>query len=139
MNVFLDTNIALDFLLKRKEFFEDAKRVIAVCLNRKYNLYLSSISFSNISYIARKGHDGMSVSDMLSVLREMVSVSPVDQTVVDRALDMNLDDFEDAMQFFSALSVHSDYIITRNVGDFPQASIPIVSPIDFIKELKKGK
>lgn len=138
MNIFLDTNVALDFLLKRKGFFEDAKKVIAICLNRGYNLYLSSISFANISYIARKGYEGRNVNELLSILREMALVSPAVQSTVDEALDLNLADFEDAMQFCSALSVHSDYIITRNMDDFPKSSIPIVSPSEFLTQISQG-
>ncbi len=137
MNIFLDTNVALDFLLKGEDFFDDAKKVIAVCLNRGYNLYLSSISFATISYIARKGYEGHNVNELLSILREMVSVSPAVQSTVDDALDLNLGDFEDAMQFCSAQSVHSDYISTRNVEDFPEFSIPVVSPAVFLAQISR--
>lgn len=53
-NVLIDTNIILDFLMKREGFFEDARNVLALGYNKCYTLYLSSLSFSNIAYIIRK-------------------------------------------------------------------------------------
>lgn len=53
-NVLIDTNVILDFLMKREGFFEDARNVLALGYNKCYTLHLSSLSFSNIAYIARK-------------------------------------------------------------------------------------
>lgn len=47
-NVLIDTNVILDFLMKREGFFEDARNVLALGYNKCYTLYLSSLSFSNI-------------------------------------------------------------------------------------------
>ena len=135
MNIFLDTNVVLDFLLKRESFFAPARNVIALCLNRKYPLYISSVSFANISYLARKGCDGMSVNELLASLRAMLSVSTCDQNTVDNSLALNPKDFEDAMQYFSAEYVACDYIITRNGKDFPQSGIPILTPQEFIDQI----
>lgn len=139
MKVFLDTNIALDFILEREDFVDDAKRIIAYCLNCQYPLYLSSISFANISFIARKGHDGKNIRDILSLLRKMVHVTTSDEQVVDEALNANNKDFEDAMQYYSASTVGADVIITRNVQDFPLGMIKIMKPKDFIELVTRNK
>lgn len=136
MNVFLDTNIALDYILERKEFVEDAKNVIAYCLNCKHTLYLSSVSFANISYIARKGFGGLDYRQLLMLLRRMVRVSVSNEEIVDRSLLTENKDFEDAMQYHSASTVNADVIITRNVQDFPVGSIKVLTPKDFLKLLK---
>lgn len=135
MNIFLDTNIAVDFLLKREPFYIDARNVIALCLNRGYTLFISSVSFANISYLARKGCEGMSVIELLVNLRSMLSVSTCDQRTVDKSLAIDSKDIEDAMQYFSADSAHCDYIITRNAKDFPQFGIPVVSPEAFLSNM----
>lgn len=133
MRVFLDTNIALDLLLEREEFVDDAKMVVAYCLNCQHSLYLSSISFANISFIARKGYGGKDVKEILRLLRKLVRVSPSDEQVVDDSLIADNKDFEDAMQYYSASAVNADVIITRNVQDFPLGSIKIVNPKDFLR------
>lgn len=52
--VFLDTNIVLDFFMERKGFEEDAEQILAMGYNLEFNLFISSLSFSNIAYIARQ-------------------------------------------------------------------------------------
>lgn len=135
MNVFLDTNVALDFLLKREGFFVAARNVIALCLNRGYQIYISSVSFANISYLARKGCDGMSVNELLASLRAMLLVTTCDQNTVDQSIAINPKDFEDAMQYFSAETKQCDYIISRNVKDFPVLNIPVLTPQEFIDKI----
>ena len=132
MNVFLDTNVALDFLLKREGFFIAAHNLIALCLNRGYKIYISSVSFANISYLARKGHEGMTVDELLVSLRAMLSVTTCDEDTVDRAIAIHPKDFEDAMQYFSATTVNSDFIITRDKKGFPLVDIRVLTPQEFI-------
>lgn len=55
--VFLDTNILLDFLLRR-EGVDNAKEILKQCYQGKIDLYVSSLSFSNIAYIVRKQFKG---------------------------------------------------------------------------------
>lgn len=136
MNVFLDTNIALDYILERKEFVENAKSVIAYCLNCKHTLYLSSVSFANISYIARKGFGGLDTRQLLILLRRMVRVTVSNEDVVDRSLLVETRDFEDAMQYYSASTVDADVIVTRNVQDFPSGSIRVMTPKEFLESVR---
>ena len=70
MNVFIDTNVALDFLMRREAFYEEARAVMALGYNGYCKLYLSSLSFSNIAYIARKKFEGNSLYECLSEVRE---------------------------------------------------------------------
>lgn len=132
MKVFLDTNIALDFIMEREGFVDDARKVIAYCLNSHHTLYLSSISYANISYLARKGHKGKDSLELLRMLRKMTRVSLSDENVVDKALATDNKDFEDAMQFHSASTVNADIIITRNVQDFPLGTIKVMNPKTFL-------
>ena len=83
--VFVDTNVVLDFLLSRESFFEDARLIMAMGYNGLCGLYMSSLSFSNIAYIARKRFTGDSLYDCFSEIRELLSVSPVTESEVDAA------------------------------------------------------
>lgn len=131
-NLFLDTNVALDFFLKRKEFVEDARNIFEWGHNHYGRLFMSSLSFSNIAYIARKTVTGEGLYDLLGALGKMVEASPVDKNVVRKAIALQAKDFEDALQYFSAKRVHADYLITRNVKDFPFSEIPVLTPHDFL-------
>lgn len=111
---------------------------MALGYNGYCRLYLSSLSFSNIAYIARKKFVADSLCRCLSDLRELVTVSVVDEMVVDSAISLHVKDFEDAMQYFSAQSVNADCIVTRNVNDFSFSDIQILSPQDFLHNMHVG-
>ena len=69
---------------------------------------MSSLSFSNIAYIARKRFTGDSLYDCFSEIRELLSVSPVTENEVDAAINLRANDFEDAVQYCSAKSVGAE-------------------------------
>lgn len=134
--VFVDTNVVLDFLLSREIFFEDARLIMAMGYNGLCGLYMSSLSFSNIAYIARKRFTGDSLYDCFSEIRELLSVSPVTENEVDAAINLRANDFEDAVQYCSAKSVGADCIVTRNVKDFTFSDIEVLTPSDFVSNYK---
>lgn len=43
------------------------------------------------------------------------------------------DDIEDSMQHQSSIAYKLDYIVTRNVDDFEKATVPAVTPEEFLK------
>lgn len=130
--VFLDTNIALDFVLRREGVAESALAVFEICHRNHYDMFLSSLSLSNMAYILRKAFYGDELYWRLSTIREMVCISDLTKDMVDDALSLRAKDFEDALQYFSALSASADCIITRNKKDFPFASLPVMTPTEFI-------
>ncbi len=56
---------------------------------------------------------------------------------IDRALNSSFRDFEDAVQYYSALEVKSQYFITRNKRDYPSNHMRILTPDDFLTLLKE--
>lgn len=137
--VFVDTNVILDFLMKRSDFFDDVRTIMAMGYNHYCELYMSSLSFSNIAYIARTKLKGEALYKCFSSLRELIKVSSVTQADVDLAIKLQAKDFEDALQYYSAKSVDADCIVTRNVKDFSFSEIEILTPGEFIEKMPKGK
>ena len=135
MKVFVDTNVVLDFLLKREDVFEDARMIMALGYNKRCDLYMSSLSFSNIAYIARKQLKGDALYECFSEIRELLSVSPVTQVELDQAILLRASDFEDALQYNSAKTVGADCILTRNTKDFQFSEIVILTPSEFVKKM----
>ena len=72
---------------------------------------------------------------MRTKLRDFRNVlAPVDLSVslLDKAISSSISDFEDAVQFYTAVYSEADYIITRNMKHFPQENIPVLTPTDFL-------
>ena len=69
---------------------------------------------------------------LLRNLRQLSLITEYDETVVDRSLSSNFKDFEDALQYYSALTKNVDVIITRNLKDFVDVTCPVLSPDEFL-------
>ena len=68
----------------------------------------------------------------LSVLQDIFGLVPLDARIIDHAIDSAMDDFEDAIQFFSTIRAGADILITRNGDDFPDADMAIQTPAEFL-------
>ena len=130
--LFLDTNIVLDFLQKREPYFEDAKSVFALSMGKQFRLYVSDITFSNIAFICRKSFDPQKLHDLFILLRKFVEVVGADNEVIDMAISLRAKDFEDAVQYCSAMKAKADCILTRNPKDFPFGLLPVYSASEFL-------
>ena len=127
--IFLDTNIVIDLLEQREGFYQDAIKIFQMGLHHELSLWVSPITFSTASYLLRKHENA---NKLLNNLRLLVSISTLDQTVVDDAISSEFDDKEDAMQYFSALKANASCIITRNKKDFTMSEIPVYTPTEFL-------
>jgi hypothetical protein len=56
---------------------------------------------------------------------------------MDLALNSEFRDFEDAIQYYTAIENDQDLIITRNQQDFKESKIPVMTAGEFIKSIKK--
>lgn len=133
--IFADTNIVIDLLEKREPFYKDAVRLFTLAYQKKLEIYVSGCTFTTASYLLRK-HSPEDIKSLLSNFRQIAKVSPIDENVIDLAIASNFDDYEDAVQHFSALSVAAEAIVTRNEKDFIGHSLlPVMSPSKFLNEL----
>jgi predicted nucleic acid-binding protein len=132
MTVLLDTNILLDYLQKRPEF-SNAERILDICADKKIFGYMPAHSIPDMYYIMRKTYSDEERRSILPNLINVVPVISVDQKRIVSALsNKNFFDFEDCLQTECASSFSADYIVTRNINDFSQSSVPPVSPQDFL-------
>ncbi|HID28753.1 MAG TPA: PIN domain-containing protein [Desulfobacterales bacterium] len=132
MKLFLDTNLLLDVLAEREPFYAAAARLWSMAETGQCTALVSAISFNNVFYIVRKARDAQTARRALILLRDVfIGVAP-DQAILNQAIDSEIPDFEDAIQFYSAVHAGADYLITRNADDFPVGSLPILDPQEFL-------
>ena len=132
-NVFIDTDVIVDFLTDRKPFSLDSAKIFSLIDQKKIKGCVSSLSFSNLYYILRKFGTHKKVISSLQELSEIVDILKVDSDIVKSALTSNFKDFEDSIQYFAAQEHKKvDYIITRNIKDYKDSSLPIMTPETFL-------
>ena len=133
MRVFIDTNVFLDLLWKREGFLEDSLRVFDLAVDGVFELLISDLSIANIKYITRKDYPVEKFYDVMSVFRPVFTIVPVGENAVDKALALKANDFEDALQYFSAVQSQADFLLTRNIKDYAFATMQVLTPTDFLK------
>lgn len=133
MRVFIDTNVFLDLLCRREAFYADSVRVFDLAIDDKITLLISDLSIANIRYITRKHFSGEQFYQAMAAFRPMLNIVPVGEKAVDQALALKADDFEDMLQYFSAVQANADVLLTRDINDFGFASIQVMSPQAFLQ------
>ena len=129
--LFLDTNIVVDLLEGREPFCYDAAQLFTMAHDKKVELLVSPMTFSTASFLLRK-HGPEGVRNLLSNLRQLVSVTISDERTVDDSIASQFKDFEDAMQYYSALNAKAEIIITRNGKDFTASNLPVMTATEYI-------
>ena len=132
MNVFIDTNVLLDVLAKRKPFYEDSATVWTLAEQGKVRGFVSALSFSNVYYIVRRLKDRRTADRAMHILRDTFVPVACDQQVLSQAIDAGMKDSEDAIQYVSALRVEAACLISRNPGHFPRSVLSVVTPAEFL-------
>ena len=136
-HVFIDTNVAIDLLMDREGFADDAEAIFTAAEVGECVVYMCSLSLTNILYIVSKQMGRQVALNDLRVLNRLVNVTPVTSAEINQALYSDFSDFEDAVQYFSALSVpRMDGIITRNPKDFRLSILPVITPKEFLAGLQ---
>ena len=132
-NVFIDTDVIVDFLTDRKPFSLESAKIFSLIDQKKIKGCVSSLSFSNLYYVLRKFGTHKKVISSLQDLSELVDILKVDSDIVKSALSSDFKDFEDSIQYFAAQQhKKADCIITRNIKDYKDSSLPVMTPETFL-------
>ncbi|MGM0477939.1 MAG: type II toxin-antitoxin system VapC family toxin [Bacteroidota bacterium] len=129
----VDTNIMLDLLAKREAFYESAAQLFSLADQKEVELYMCSLSFANAHYILSRQLDEDKVREILRKLKVLVNVVALDSKTLDKSLNAEFKDFEDALQYYSALAAHVDIIVTRNLKDFKKSNIPVMTARQYME------
>lgn len=136
--LFIDSDVVIDFFTDREPHANPASELFE--LNEKGNvvLYLSAVSINNIYYIVRKFLGHRKTLEVVETLTEMTEIIGTTKKEVIQALKNDFKDFEDAIQYSSALTIKGlDAIITRNVKDYRNSKIAVMTPLNFLKMKEK--
>jgi len=135
IRLFLDINVVLDVLADREPWVQDSAAVLSLLDQAEVEGVIAAHSVTTLYYLASKdlGHKP-AVAALIDLL-EHLSVTPLDEDIVLRALSLGWDDVEDAVQAVSAQRASADYIVTRNPSDFEAASVPVVTPNQLLATL----
>jgi predicted nucleic acid-binding protein len=131
--VFIDTDIMLDYLLRREPFFEDALGIMNAGAFGKVKLFISVITIANLIYFLRKKFSTKETQEKLALLRSFIDIASSNNATVDVMINSNFSDLEDGLQYASAVSINADVILTRNKKDYKQSNINLMTAKEFLE------
>lgn len=133
--LFLDTNVILDLLAERFPFYDAIAKLATLADEKKITLVVSPLSFTTVDYVLRKFEASSTVLNKLRKFKIICKVCEVDEQAIEKGLNSNFKDFEDAVQYFTALQSNCKVIITRNGKDFKNATIPIMTAEEYLSSI----
>ena len=132
MVLLIDANIILDVLMNRQPFVKDSSLIWKLCETEKAKGYVSTLAFANMMYIMRKEMSAEMIEEVFGKLKlifEFVDFSPA---ILEKAVEMKWNDFEDAVQSATAEQIRADYIVTRNIRDFTKSKVMAFTPFELL-------
>ncbi len=134
-SILIDLNVLLDVLQKREPFYETSAGVLAAVETGKVRGFMAAHSMTTLFYIIQKHRSAAEARVALTNLMQFIHIAPVDQSTIEQALNLDFRDFEDAVQMISAAQCKVNYLITRNIKDYPIPLLPVMQPVDFLATL----
>lgn len=129
----IDTNIVIDLLAKRMDFYWEAAELFSKADKKKLTLAISSLSIANTNYVLSKLKSAKDAREILRKFKVLVEIVSLDDKIVELALsDEKFPDFEDGLQYYSALENKVDIILTRNKKDFKNSKIPVFTAKEYL-------
>ncbi len=130
--IFIDSDIILDVFAKRGRFYHPSAKLLSHAEMKRVSGVTTPLVFANVYYVLRRMKSKAFALQSLRKLRIIINVLSLDQKHIDQALNSAFTDFEDALQYYAAMSKKLDYIVTRNKKDYKHSSITVCTPEEYL-------
>ncbi len=130
--VFVDTDIIYDLLARREPHYQAAARLFTLSDGVKIQVFISALTIANIHYLISKQLSAGEAKQIIRKFKLLVHILPVNEKIIDLALNSDFNDFEDAVQYYCAIENDIELLLTRNLKDYKKARISVKTAQDFI-------
>jgi predicted nucleic acid-binding protein len=135
MKVFLDANILISVLNKEYPQFTFTARLLSLANKDRFILVTSPICLAIAFYFAEKKHGSVSAKDKITLLTKHIRISDCGQKETSAALEnKKVIDFEDGLQYYSALSAKCTCIVSTDTEGFYYSEIEVLEPEFFLRK-----
>lgn len=134
-SILVDTNVWVDIVLKRPDFFEHSMGAVMACIEENVRLHVAGTSVKDVFYWAAKSAGADAGYRALDMLFDIVEIASVDDPVCKQALLLERPDYEDGIVAACAHVEQVDAILTRDTAAFNDAAVTKLSPSELLGEL----
>ena len=138
MRLFVDTNILLDSLARRKPFEEAADKLFMLGYLREFELWISPSQCTDVFYILTTGSSKTTPDAAKGAMKRLLSffnVCNLTRNELESALESLEEDFEDALLSQCAKKMSVDAIVTRDKTGFRHGAIPAMDCEELFQSL----
>lgn len=129
---FVDTDVIIDLLANRQPHFHFSAVLFTLAEMNKFELFTTPTVIENTFYLLRKQLGNEAAKNALRKLRLIIHVIDSSEKVIDQALNSSFSDFEDAVQYYTALNSNISAILTRNIKDYKNSNLLVQTPEIFL-------
>jgi predicted nucleic acid-binding protein len=130
--VFVDSDIVLDLLSGREPHYKYAAELFSMADENSIKIYVSSLTFANVNYILSRQLTAGQARKMLLKFKTIINVLAVNDKIIELALASDFHDFEDAIQYNTAIENGISTLLTRNLKDYKKADIAIMTAQQYL-------
>ena len=135
--IFIDSELILDVLLEREEFFESSANILNLSELDEIKLFTSVIAITNIAYILRKElKNNKKVNEYINIILGITKALPVTEEIIINSMETDFYDFEYSIQYITAKTNGINTLLSRNKKDYKKAEIQILTPREFLEMQK---
>ncbi len=128
----IDTNVVLDALLARNPFDQAAIEIFGLAERSEIEAFLCATTVTTIDYLLEQSLPERQARSALRRLLELFDVAPVNRSVLERALVMDMRDYEDAVIAGAGELVGAEAVVTRNLKDFVRCPVTVFEPDELL-------
>ncbi len=137
--LFVDSDVVIDFFTDREPHANPASELFELNEQGVIKIFLSAISINNIYYIVRRFLGHKKTIEVIEFLTDMTEIVGTTRSEIIQALKNDFSDYENSVQYSSALTIQGlDAIITRNIKDYKNSKIAVMTPLTFLKMIQKN-
>ncbi|MGK7393525.1 MAG: type II toxin-antitoxin system VapC family toxin [Candidatus Cyclobacteriaceae bacterium M3_2C_046] len=135
MKIFLDANVIVAVINKEFPLFNQAARILSLSQHSDYQIFTSPLCLAIAFYFASKKSGEDLAKKKIKKLTENIQITSINQQICHLAgQNPQIHDFEDGMEYYSALEAACDLIITENKEDFYFSQIALCNCEEFISQ-----
>jgi len=135
MKFFLDANILVAVLNKEYPLFSNAARILSLSGRKDFEIYTWPICLAIAFYFAEKKSGSFSAGKKIALLASHINITTTNEEVVFKTIrNKKIIDFEDGLEYYSALESGCKVIVTEDQGDFHFSEIEVVNCREFISK-----
>jgi predicted nucleic acid-binding protein len=135
--LFWDTNVMLDLLGERVPFYEPVAKIATLADNGEIQIVVSALSYVTVGYFLTKYESVGIAKEKLRKFRIISEICNLDDGIIEKGLDSSFPDFEDSIQYLSALKAGCTLLITRNGKDFKESELPVMTAEEYLASINR--